>query len=243
MNSSLLLEQADMSDPSRIPSWLMREYRSFHETVVDDDFPCNFGLAAEKDRELRYSFVEGNDFARLPQALEAFLQLSRSHPSVRHNLTVFFEPEAEAKPFEYYTQRFWQVLNYLHAHDRAPWPSQIPTDKDDPLWEFCFGGDPIFMFAASPAYVRRRSRNYGDSFVMLFQPKRIFKGIESESPTGTRARRVIRARLKKWDGNEALHPDVNDYGEVLTYRWKQYLLSDDGTPARGGCPFAAMESR
>jgi FPC/CPF motif-containing protein YcgG len=227
-----------MADPARVPDWLIREYRSFHETVIDEDFPCNFGLAAEKDHELRYTFVQGDDLAALPQTLEAFLQLSRSHPNVKHNLTVFFEPEPEARAFEYYRTRFWEVLNFLHAHDRAPWPPQIPTDKDDPLWEFCFGGDPIFMFAASPAYVQRRSRNYGNSFVMLFQPKRIFKGIESETPAGTKARRVIRARLKKWDRSEALHPDVNDYGEVLVHRWKQYVLSDDNTPARGGCPFA-----
>ncbi|WP_375412827.1 YqcI/YcgG family protein [uncultured Bradyrhizobium sp.] len=237
MSNSGLFEQAELSDPSRVPDWLMNEYRSFHRTVVDDDFPCSFGMAAEMNRELRYAFVENNDLTRLPETLNCFLRLSRSHPDVRHNLTVFFEPEAEPKTFEHYKNRFWQVLNFLHEHDSAPWPREIPTDKDDPLWEFCFGGDPIFMFAASPAYVQRRSRNYGNSFVMLFQPKRIFKGIESESAAGTKVRRVIRSRLKKWDGTASLHPDVIDYGEALIYRWKQYLLSDDSTPATGGCPF------
>lgn len=237
MNNSLLFEQVDMSNPLQIPNWLMREYGAFHQTVIKDNFPCNFGLAAEKDRELRYTFIQGDDFTSLPETLNAFLHLSRSHPNVRHNLTVFFEPETELKTFEYYKARFWQVLNFLHAQDHVPWPNDIPTDKDDPLWEFCFGGDPIFMFAACPAYIQRKSRNYGSSFIMLFQPKRIFKGIESETPAGTKVRRAIRARLKKWDSNESLHPDVTDYGEALTYRWKQYLLSDDNTPALGRCPF------
>src|SRR5579863_5135681 len=117
MNSSPLLEQKEMSNPLRTPSWLLDEYRTFHEIVTKDDFPCVFGLAAEKDGELRYTFVEGDDLVPLPAALEAFLRLSRSRPQVKHNLTVFFRPEAEEKPFEYYRNRFWRVLNFLHARD------------------------------------------------------------------------------------------------------------------------------
>lgn len=237
MNGSLLFEQSDMANPSRVPAWLMREYRSFHEIAADDAFPCTFGQAAEKDGQLRYTFLQRDDISPLPSTLAAFLRLSRSNPDVRHNLTVFFEPEAEAKRFEYYRDRFWQILNFLHADDCVPWPSDIPTDPDDPLWEFCFGGEPIFMFAACPAYIHRRSRNYCNSLVMFFQPKRIFKGIEAESAAGTRVRRVIRSRLQRWDGTDKEHPDIVGYGEPLTFRWKQYLLSDDGTPAHGKCPF------
>jgi uncharacterized protein len=237
MSGSLLLQRVDVTNSSRIPAWLVREYRAFHNVVADDDFPCIFGLAAERDSELRYTFVQGGDLSSLPETLRAFLDLSRSNPGTRHNLTAFFEPETEAKTIEHYRRRFWQVLDFLHAQDYASWPNDIPTDPNDPMWEFCFGGDPIFLFAACPAYIRRKSRNYGNSFVMLFQPKRIFNGIEAESLAGTRARRVIRSRLGRWDGTDGMHPDVADYGEALTFRWKQYLLSDDSTPAVGRCPF------
>lgn len=238
MTCSLLLRQIDMIYPSRVPRWLIREYRAFHREVMDQEFPCVFGRAAERNDELRYAVVENDDLSSLPATLAAFLSLSRSNRAIRHNLTVFFAPEGQARDFEYYRRRFWHVLQFLHASDREPWPDDIPTNTDDPRWEFCFAGEPIFMFAACPAYARRRSRNYGNSFVMLFQPKRIFQGLEAESSAGIHARRVIRSRLARWDGTDDGHPDVAGYGEPLVYRWKQYFLSDDGTPARGRCPFS-----
>ncbi len=236
-----LFDQSAMSDPTRVPDWLLKEYELFHAIVTNDRFPCTFGLAAERERNLRYSFVEGNDLTPLPNTLRSFLCLSRSHPTIKHNLTVFFEPEAQARSFEYYRKQFWSVLNFLHGYDGVAWPIEIPTDTAHPGWEFCFDGDAIFLFAASPAYMRRRSRNYGNSFIMLFQPKRIFRGIESELSAGVNARRVIRARLEKWDGQPSDHPDTIEYGEALTYRWRQYFLTDDNSAAKGACPFRFKE--
>jgi len=229
-----------MNDSSGLPTWLMSEYRHFVEVVSREDFPCHFGTVAQLHGELRYSFVEGQDVSRVPATLEKFLELSRARPQAKHNLTLFFEPEHEEKSFEYYRDRMWEILGYLHRHDRASWPSSIPQDPDEPAWEFCFGGEPFFLFAGSPAYKRRKSRNYGSSFILLFQPKRVFQGLDNDSPAGIKARRAIRGRLQVWDGITRFHPDMHDFGQTVGDRWKQYMFSDDDTAAVGGCPFAQV---
>ena len=238
MRESFLLEQADMLDPSRVPAWVTHEYRNFHEQVIAPGFPCHFGAMAEKNKELRYTCLKWNDLINLPATLEEFLHLSRSNPKARHNLTVFFEPEQDEKSFDFYQNRFWEVLNFLHKHDPKPWPQNVPRHPDDPLWEFCFDGEPFFLFTSSPAYKQRKSRNYGNCLMILFQPKRVFVGIESETSNGMKARHAIRSRLKVWDDGIELHPDMINPGEILTHRWKLYAFSDDDTPATGTCPFS-----
>lgn len=96
----------------------------------------------------------------------------------------------------------------------------------------------MLVFASTPAYRRRGSRNMGNSLVLLFQPRRVFDGIEGGTPAGTRAREIIRARMEAWDGMEA-HPDMGSYGDPSSHEWKQYFLPDDNAPVTGRCPFHA----
>lgn len=51
--NSCLLTKEDMKNPDRVPRWLIKEYQTFHNTVMDKTFPCYFGMNAEK----KVSFV------------------------------------------------------------------------------------------------------------------------------------------------------------------------------------------
>jgi FPC/CPF motif-containing protein YcgG len=237
MVTSILLEKKDIIDSANVPEWVAEEYEIFTQKVTTNGFPCHFGTIAERRHELRYTYSNHNDWASLPSSLEAFMELARTHPKVRHAMIGFFEPEQQEHPFSYYRQRFWDVCNFLHQHDRKPWPNDIPSDTADPLWEFCFDGEPLFLFVGFPAYKQRNSRRFGKSMMILYQPKRVFNGLEGATPGGIEARKQIRPRLQKWDGGMEMHPDFNIIDEALAFRWKQYCASDDNTPAVGECPF------
>lgn len=218
-----------------MPDWLVREHRLFAQRLLDRDYPCYFGTSAEKRGELRYGYTEG-DVGHLPVLLREFLALSRSRPKVRHALALFFAPEEVERPLSYYRGRFWETLGFLHGEDGKPWPEGRPSDPEDPDWEFCFDGEPMFVFASAPAYRDRASRNMGDCLILLFQPRRVFDGIEGGTPAGTRTREIIRQRMREWDGME-YHPDMGSYGDPSSYEWKQYFLPDDNLPVAGECPF------
>lgn len=79
----------------------------------------------------------------------------------KKGLFPFVEPECEEQPLEYYRDSFWKVLQYLHENDNQAWPKQIPEDPDHYLWEFSFGGEPIFAFGNAPAYKTTKTRHLG----------------------------------------------------------------------------------
>ncbi|WP_054402328.1 YqcI/YcgG family protein [Paenibacillus solani] len=233
-----MFTQQEMSDLTKIPKWLEGEYKTFSSIVSAPKFPCYFGTLAEKRGEVRYTYIEEDDYRKLPHTLASFLELSRANPDKRQNLTVFFEPEKEEQSLEFYKNKTWEVLQYLHSHDPAPWPEEVPYDSQNRSWEFCFDGEPVFVFSASPAYKKRHSRNYGNSLILLFQPTRLFNGFESDVPEGIKARNIIRTRLLEWDEPEVDIPaDSSKLGEKKDYYWKQYIISDDNEPIQGGCPF------
>ena len=61
----------------------------------------------------------------------------------------------------------------IYENDNQAWPKQIPEDPDHYLWEFSFGGEPIFAFGNAPAYKQRKTRHLGNSLVIGFQPRTI----------------------------------------------------------------------
>lgn len=218
------------------PSWLPTSYRIFRERILDPAFPCYFGSVAEKRGELFYSFVDNEDVEHLPTTLETFLNVCDAHPRERNNLTVFFAPESTPRDYGFYRRRFWSTLKWLHNHDMHAWPDSFPSDPSHPRWEFCFAGQAIFVLGSAPSYRQRHSRNLGPGFVILFQPRSVFAGIEGDTLAGINARERVRARLCNWD-TISPHPDLSSYGDPCTNEWKQYMLPDDNVPATGSCPF------
>lgn len=238
--NSFLLDRQSIHSRKDMPEWLVDEFETFSTIVADPTFPCYFGMTAFKRNELRYSYVESKDWSNLPSTLLEFLQLIKHQPLVRRGLFVFVEPETEERSLSYYRDYFWNLLQFLHEKDKHPWPRQIPVNPDHHLWEFSFGGEPIFAFGNAPAYKKRKTRHLGRSLVIGFQPRIIFEGLEGNRPNGAYSRQTVRERTEKWDGLPK-HPNINHYGDPDHREWKQYFIGDDSKPIVGSCPFHVKE--
>lgn len=236
MNQSYLLDNEGMKTRKDIPIWVSEEFGNFSNVVLDPSFPCYFGLTALKKNELRYSFLSHDDWNHLPQTMCSFLELMNERPVVRRGFFLFVEPEYEERSLEYYRSYFWKVLQYLHEADEQPWPERIPGNPDHYLWEFSFGGEPMFAFGNAPAYEQRKTRHLGNSLIIGFQPRIIFDGLEGDRPKGAYSRQMVRERVEKWD-QLPKHPNISHYGDPEHREWKQYFIGDDIQPITGKCPF------
>ena len=223
-----------------VPDWASACVRDLQIrlTSLDDRFPCPFAVSANRQRTLRFGFVDELDDQRqwaplvdtLGNYLRSYQQLGRETA-----LVVFFRPDGVRRTLDEYHERFWAVLQYLHDRDPDPWPVDIPLDPDSPLWEFSFAGCPAFVVCATPAHELRRSRR-SSGLMLTFQPRWVFEGLEAHTPRGRKARRVIQNRLRSFDDVEpsAL---LGAYGSSDNREWRQYLLPD-AEPARWQkCPF------
>lgn len=220
-----------------VPDWFMEEYKTFTDIITRSDFPCTFGMAGQKNNELRYSYIEHDDWAHLPETMRAFLDLFQNQERlIRHGFFLFVEPEREEQSLEYYRSYFWKVLQYLHEHDPSLWPADIPTDPDNHLWSFCFNDEDMFAFGNAPAYKQRKTRNLGNSLIIGFQPRRIFKGLEGTTKSGQKARERVRERVELWD-ELPKHPNISHYGDEDHREWRQFFIGDDIERIEGKCPF------
>ncbi|WP_232686177.1 YqcI/YcgG family protein [Halobacterium zhouii] len=228
------LERGDLSE------WKAMRYRSFDRTMTEDDppFPCYFATDAHEDGHIRYLFAPSEATeagkAAVADSLETYLDSARDIADLT-SMAVFFEPPSGELGLETYRERFWDLLGYLHRHDPAPWPDEIPVDPGDPEWEFCYAGEPVFMVARAPCYERRRSRYTPHGLEITVQPRWVFDGLGGDTEEGQRARKIIRGRLAEYD-DVARHPDIGDYGAPGVHEWEQYVLPDDNEERRGGFP-------
>ncbi|QMT16066.1 YqcI/YcgG family protein [Planococcus maritimus] len=235
-----LLTKEDFTNRTDLPDWLLREYKTFHETVTDKTFPCYFGRSGELKGELRYAYISQDDWSNLPGAVAEFLTLFEDPKYKRHGLFVFVEPFASEGQLDAYRKQFWEILQYLHDMDDTEWPEQAPRDPDHYLWDFNFKGEPIFIFGNAPAYKQRRTRHLGNSMVLGFQPRRIFEGLTGTEKGGIMSREKVRERVEKWD-ELPTHPDISHFGDPEHNEWKQFFIGDDVEPVKGKCPFSHKE--
>jgi len=223
---------ADTAEPTG-PQWFVAGVRALRETLQQREYPCHFGRQALERGQLMATYATLDDLSTLPDALAFFLDNTPRVPGGRHLLCAFIRTGGHAHGE--YDRGFWRVLQYLHDHDPRPWPAQFPTSPNDPMWEFCFGGEAMFVFGAAPTHLLRASRNLGEDLVMLFQPRSVFLDILGGTPAGTAARARIRARLRDWD-LASPHPSMGDYGEPSNFEWRQYFIPDDDSDLHPTCP-------
>ncbi|WP_406135809.1 YqcI/YcgG family protein [Streptomyces sp. NBC_01089] len=224
------------------PQWGPSVARDLITTLLSagNPFPCTFAVAAAKKRALRFGFVEsahddgtwGPLVDILSSYLECYQELGKDT-----SLVVFFRPDEHALSLDEYFQRFWSVLQFLHEKDPEPWPGAVPTDPQELMWEFSFGGTEIFVVCNTPGHVTRHSRN-SQGFMITFQPRWVFEGLEADSPRGAKARKVIRNRIRRFDGMEPA-PELGNYGEEGNLEWRQYFLPDTPEGTVPACPFRA----
>ncbi len=229
----------------RLPSWgtpyaedLIRSLLSSQEP-----FPCTFAVAAAKKDSLRFGFIENlhnSDTWRplldiLSDYLKVYQNISRDT-----SLVIFFPLGEKILTIVEYYHKFWEILQFLHDNDPEEWPTSVPCQVDDEWWEFSFGGVPIFAVCSTPVHDRRKSRS-GPIFLITFQPRWVFEGLEADTPRGATARRVIRERLRVYDDVEP-SPELGAYGNKGNREWKQYFLPDENRGSFPRCPFQHRRS-
>jgi FPC/CPF motif-containing protein YcgG len=232
---------ADMMIFGEQPTWGADALERFRCELQTERtaFPCTFAVAAYRRRHLRFAFVDSasdaSTWAALPELLTEYLATAQSIAPIT-SFVVFFRLEHSAHRIDWYESRFWAILQYLHAHDPAPWPADLPRDTEDPHWEFGFGGEPIFVVCNTPAHRRRRSR-WSSELVVTFQPRSVFSGLAAQTVPGEAARRTIRKRLRDYDAPLEPSPTLGGYGLAGNREWKQYFLAEtNDDPGEARCP-------
>jgi len=221
--------------------WRSKSYDKFQENILDESspFPCYFAVEAEKKGLARYIFIDSpydnHELDRLRNGLYQYIGNYRSIGK-RTTLVTFFKPSSHNLQAEDYKNQFWHVLQYLADHDPVSWPSDIPQNPEDPKWEFCFAGEPIFVVARAPFYSARKSRYTPYALEITMQPRGTLDDITGDTKKGQQVRRVIRERLKQYDLIPP-HPDIGDYGTEQTREWMQYVLPDTNEESVVRCPF------
>lgn len=205
----------------------------------DTRYPCHFAVNAERNDSARYLFAgDARDRDALLKVREGLRQYLERYQSIakRTTLVVFFKPATGDQSEQEYRDQFWRVLEFLNKRDSEPWPRNIPKDPNDPEWEFCFSGEPMFIVGRAPFYTDRKSRYTPYGLEITIQPRRTLDDISGDTMEGQHARSVIRDRLKDYD-DIAPHPDIGDYGDPNTREWKQYLPPTSNEESLNEFPF------
>lgn len=219
-------------------AWQLGLFREFEATVSSETrpFPCIFGVAGLKTNQLRFAFPDPFDAPSTAACLREYLPQARSlGPNT--SLVIISRP-GPVRAIDAYRRQFWALLRQLADVDRQQWPIDVPEVLDTPGWEFCFGGEPIFVVCNTPAHVLRQSRR-STSLIVTFQPRWVFDAIGSQA-IFDKAVSKIRKRLNSYDLISA-SPDLGRYGDTENREFAQYFLGD--TNERPVCPFHALTEK
>src|SRR5579875_219090 len=231
---------------TKLESWKQDAFESFAAKMTDKDnlFPCIPATTGHRLNHFCYGFVPApyNDLAAIQFArlLKAYSECYRKIGNYT-SLVIFYEPcEMENGNVEHYEQLFWAQLNRLTELDSVEWPSQIPQDPHDPLWEFCFHGEQYFVYCATPAHKNRSSRHF-PYFMLAITPRWALERFYASEKNAAKIKANIRKRLEHYD-SIPIHPALNTYGNNDNYEWQQYFLHDDET-SLSKCPFHRKAKR
>jgi uncharacterized protein len=230
---------------SEAPGWFAGQRAVLHRLFTDeaDPHPCHFAGQGETLGTNYYTHIDVSrgpvpaaELDRLAEALAAFLALPRVSPRHRLSLLCLAGPPRSRRTFEEDRSTYWEVHRGLLGRDLRDWPTEVPSDPNLPGWNFCFAGEPLFTFGASPTYGARRSRVLGDCLVLAFQPATVFDDMRGTA-LGRAAKARIRGRLARYESVPLL-ADTGDGVHSTTSKWKQYFPDPDGRPLPDGCPLA-----
>ncbi|WP_425541877.1 YqcI/YcgG family protein [Bacillus carboniphilus] len=233
------------SQRNTLEKWERTALELFESKMTNKEkpFPCIPATIGYSLNQLRYVFIgdprEGASTHKLSEALNEFTQFSRDYGKYT-SLIVFYEtPQAIKEEFsvEQYEQLFWKHLSELSAIDGEAWPEKIPTDPHNPIWEYCYCGEPYFMYCATPAHKNRQSRHF-EHMMLAITPRWVLQEFNRNPSLAARIKKKVRERLAKYD-SISIHPDLNTYGEEDNYEWRQYFLRDDDT-SLSKCPYHRM---
>jgi FPC/CPF motif-containing protein YcgG len=232
--------------PVHSSEWPLSAYSQIKSTAIKPDFPCFFAAKAFESGGQRFLFCESPDspdsLSTIATRVTEYLGIVGAKTGWDALVTILFivfRPVTPVLALDAYHAQGWKVLEYLHLHDPKAWPAQIPKDVEDPQWSFCYNGVPLFINMSCPAHHNRKSRNVGDSFVLIMQPREGFDEVAGNTPKGVQARKTIRARLSRYD-LVGPSPALGSYGNSDTHEWRQYALQDDNEPRELQCPLRKL---
>ncbi len=241
---NLLAEQAHSQDNPDL--WPLSAFTQIKSIASRPDFPCYFAAKAFDTGGQQFLFCDTPDspatLDNLATSLVEYLNIverTSGWQALATIMFVVFKPLHPAATLEDYHNQGWRILDYLHRHDPKPWPADIPKDIEDPGWTFCFNGVSLFVNMSCPAHVNRKSRNVGDSFAFILQPRAGFDEVAGNNPKGNQVRRMIRARIGRYD-TIGPSPALGSYGDGATLEWKQYALQDNNEPNKAECPLKKL---
>lgn len=231
-------------------SQVSKSNKAWHRTVFNDiearlnnvDFPCIFSKRAFRKSLLKFIFVE-NDSEKninyLAAGLQEYVEISRGwdgNLSTAYPLIIAFSQVAtNAITLKDYHSFGWKILQKLHDLDPQPWPTQVGQDPNAQAWSMCFNGMPLFCNMSTPANQVRQSRNLGEHFILVINPRERFDIVAGDTPAGRKVRDNIRTRISRYDGI----PHALQLGSYSTgaLEWWQYGLVDENIERKDQCPF------
>ncbi len=237
-----LLYTDDSTLRNQLDDWKRAALEKFEEKMTDKKkpFPCIPATIGFSLNQLRYGFIgdprKDSTLHELAELLSVFTQTSRQFGNYT-SLIIFYETPQDMKEtyhVEQYEQLFWQQLSGLSAIDDIEWPTDIPTDPHDPIWEFCYHGEQYFMYCATPSHENRKSRHF-DFMMLAITPRWVLQEFNKSPSYAERIKIMVRNRLENYD-SIPIHLDLNSYGKEDNYEWKQYFLRDDDS-SLSKCPY------
>jgi uncharacterized protein len=225
-----------------LQQWERTALEKFEAKMKDklNPFPCIPATIGFNLNQIRYGFAgDPRKASTLEEVAEMLNEYTlKSKGLGRYTSLIIFYDTSEYLIDKYnveeFEQLFWQQLNGLREKDNQEWPQHIPEDPHSPIWEFCYNGEPYFMYCASPAHQNRKSRHF-DYFMLAITPRWVLQEFNTSASSAAKIKSHIRNRLSLYDSIE-VHPDLNSYGNEDNYEWKQYFLRDDDT-SLSKCPF------
>ncbi|MDX8045184.1 YqcI/YcgG family protein [Gracilibacillus sp. S3-1-1] len=236
-----LYNKADLTRDKSLDYQKRMMIRQFTEKMSDREhlFPCVPAMIGYSLDQLRYGFVgdptEEDTIHELADLLRIYSERSREYGKYT-SLIIFYDISEEMNKthgIEQYEQLFWKQLSELIDQDNAEWPSEIPTDPNHNMWEFCFHGERYFVYCATPSHKNRNSRSF-PTYMLAITPRWVFQQFK-ESKYAEKIIEKVRRRIEKYD-SVPIHPELKTYGENNNYEWKQYFLRDDNQ-SLSKCPF------
>lgn len=236
------LYNAEQQEELSLLSWEKDALHAINEKLTNKEqpFPCIPATQGHTLNHFRYGFLGD---PRNESTVKEFAELLKEYTKTSRqlgkytSLIVFFEtPEELTQSYsvEQFEQLFWRILTEVSALDEKEWPTHIPTDPHNPIWEYCFHQEQYFMYCATPAHENRKSRHF-PYFMMAITPRWVLEQFNENKTLAAKIKENIRKRIVDYD-SVPIHPDLNTYGKEDNFEWKQYFLHDDESSLTK-CPY------
>lgn len=208
----------------------------------DSGFPCVFSKNAFKKQLIKFVFVENicsDGIAHLIAGLTEYVSISKdwngSLDTAYPLLVAFSKSAVSAATVEEYHRIGWKILQQLYDADPAAWPEHVSNDPNSAGWSMCFNAMPLFINMSSPRHLVRNSRNLGDHFILVINPRERFDVFAGDTTGGRKVRANIRSRIASFDGvSHAVQLGTYNAGSL---EWWQYGLVEDNVERSDRCPF------